>query len=214
MGETNIKLLLMKTTILIFAMLVAGFELFSQEEMILFDGKSLDGWEIIDFGGQGDIIVKDEAIFIEAGEPLTGIRWTKDFPKTNYEVNLQAMRVKGSDFFCAMTFPVKDSFLTLVLGGWQGFVNGLSSIDGYDAANNETYDSYGFSPGQWYRIRLRVTDEKIEAWADDSRIVDFRIGNHFLSLRFEMEPTVPFGFSTYYTTGAVRFIRITEISEQ
>ena len=186
----------------------------AQETRSLFDGKSLDGWEIIDFGGQGKISVREDAIVIEAGEPLSGIRWTKDFPKANYEVNLQAKRVRGSDFFCGMTFPVKDSFLTLVLGGWQGYVNGLSSIDGYDAANNETYDSYGFSHDRWYWIRLRVTDKKIEAWADDSRIVDFTIGNHDLSLRFEMEPTVPFGISTYYTTGAVRFITVTMISDQ
>jgi len=185
-----------------------------QETMTLFDGVSLNGWQIIDFGGQGNISVRDDAIVIEAGEPLSGIRWTKDFPKINYEVNLQVKRVRGSDFFCGMTFPVKDSFLTLVLGGWQGYVNGLSSIDGYDAANNETYDSYGFNVGQWYRIRLRVTDRKIEAWADDSRIVDFTIGNHDLSLRFEMEPTVPFGISSYYTTGAVRFITVTMISDQ
>ncbi|MFO7620214.1 MAG: DUF1080 domain-containing protein [Bacteroidales bacterium] len=187
---------------------------YGQETRALFDGVSLDGWEIIDFGGQGNISVREDAIVIEAGEPLSGIRWTKDFPKINYEVSLQVKRVRGSDFFCGMTFPVKDSFLTLVLGGWQGYVNGLSSIDGYDAANNETYDSYGFNAGQWYRIRLRVTDKKIEAWADDSRIVDFTIGNHDLSLRFEMEPTVPFGISTYYTTGAVRLIKVTMISDQ
>jgi len=204
----------MKVLIIALFLLVNGFRVCAQEEMVLFDGESLDGWEIIDFGGQGGISVKDDAIVIEAGDPLSGIRWTGDFPKTNYEVNFQAKRVRGHDFFCGMTFPVKDSFLTLVLGGWQGRVNGLSSIDGYDAANNETYDSYGFSPDRWYRIRLRVTDEKIEAWADDNKIVDFTIGKHDLSLRWEMEPTVPFGISTYYTTGAVRFIRVNIIADE
>ncbi len=203
----------MKTLYFSAVLLISSLQLFSQEEMILFDGKSLEGWEIIDFGGHGEISVKDDAIFIGAGEPLTGIRWTGDFPRINYEINFQAKRVRGSDFFCGMTFPVKDSYLTLVLGGWQGFVNGLSSIDGYDAANNETYDSYGFSIDRWYRIRLRVTDRKIEAWADDSRIIDFTIGNHDLSLRWEMEPAVPFGICTYYTTGAVRYLRVATIKD-
>ena len=79
---------------------------------------------------------------------------------------------------------------------------------------DETYDSYGFSPDRWYRIRLRVTEEKIEAWADDNKIVDFTIGKHDLSLRWGMEPTVPFGISTYYTKGAVRFIRVNIIADE
>ena len=198
---------------IVLALFVLFSKEYSQETKILFDGLSLNGWEIIDFEGHGYISVKDSSIVIESGEPISGIRWNKEFPKTNYEINLQAQRVRGPDFFCGMTFPVKNSFLTLVLGGWRGNINGLSCIDGYDAANNLTYNSYGFSSNRWYRIRLKVTDEKIEAWADDYQIVDFTIGNHDLSLRWEMESSVPFGITTYQTTGAVRYIRLTMITE-
>jgi hypothetical protein len=36
---------------------------------------------------------------------------------------------------------------------------GLSSIDGYDAANNMTGTQYRFASGWRYDIRLRVTDK-------------------------------------------------------
>jgi hypothetical protein len=49
----------------------------------------------------------------------------------------------------------------------------LSSIDGEDAANNETTKIMGFDKGRWYRIRLRVTPAKIEAWIDTEKVVDF-----------------------------------------
>jgi hypothetical protein len=112
-----------------------------------------------------------------------------------------------------MTFPVKESFLTLVLGGWNGAVAGLSCINGYDAANNETGNQYRFGSGWWYAVRLRVTDTKIEAWIEDEKIIDFTIGNSVLSLRSEVESSVPFGFTTYKTTGALRNIRLHMITE-
>ena len=109
-----------------------------QDDKLLFDGVSLDNWQVIDFEGHGNVSIVDSCIIIGKGELISGIRWTEDFPKTNYEINLDAKRIDGSDFFCGMTFPVKESFLTLVLGGWGGSMVGLSCIDGYDAANNLT----------------------------------------------------------------------------
>jgi hypothetical protein len=184
-----------------------------QDDILLFNGVSLDNWEIIDFEGHGNVSIADSSIIIEKGDLISGIRWTKDFPKTNYEINLDAKRVDGRDFFCGMTFPVKESFVTLVLGGWGGAVVGLSSIDGYDAANNQTGNQYRFASGWWYAIRLRVTDKKIEAWVEDEKIVDFTIDNSSLSLRSEVELSVPFGITTYKTTGALRNIKLHIITE-
>ena len=48
---------------------------------------------------------------------MTGVTWTRDFPKSNYEIRLEAMRVEGSDFFCGLTFPYQKAHATLVLGG-------------------------------------------------------------------------------------------------
>ena len=193
------------------ALLTSGQNI--QEDKLLFDGVSMENWEVIDFEGHGNISIADSSIIIGKGELISGIRWTEDFPKTNYEIILYARRIEGSDFFCGMTFPVKDSFLTLVLGGWNGAVVGLSSINGYDAANNETGTQYRFGSGWWYSVRLRVTDAKIEAWIEDEKIVDFTIGNSVLSLRSEVESSVPFGFTTYKTTGALRDIKLHIITE-
>ncbi len=182
-------------------------------DRILFDGKSLTHWQVIDFEGHGEISVADSCIIIGKGELISGVRWTEGFPKTNYEVSLQAKRVEGHDFFCGMTFPVKESYLTLVLGGWGGALSGLSCIDGYDAANNFTGTIFYFGSGSWWPVRLRVTDEKVEAWIGPDKIVDFTIGSSKLSLRWEMESSVPFGITTYKTTGAIRNIKLHLLSE-
>jgi len=179
----------------------------------LFNGVSLDGWQVIDFEGHGDIYVTDSCLIIGRGEEISGVKWIKDFPVTNYEVSLDAKRIEGSDFFCGLTVPVKKSFITLVIGGWGGAVVGLSCIDGFDAANNDTYSLVNFEKGIWYLIRLRITDEKIEAWIDNDKIVDFVIGNYELSLRWEVESSVPFGITTYKTTGALRNIRLNMVSD-
>ena len=88
----------------------------------LFDGKTLEGWKSTDFGGQGEVAVKDGVIILSQGQPLTGITWQKGdkLPKDNYEITLQAMKRKGDDFFCGLTFPVRKSFCSLICGGWGG----------------------------------------------------------------------------------------------
>jgi len=75
-------------------------------ETSLFDGKELGQWEITDFGGQGNVYVKDGSIFLEMGNDMTGVTWAGPVVRMNYEITLEAMRVVGSDFFCGLTFPV------------------------------------------------------------------------------------------------------------
>lgn len=192
---------------LVVSFLTPGFQ-DVQDSITLFNGVSLDGWEVIESIGHGEIKVADSSIIISRGEEISGIRYTGRLPKINYEVYLEAKRVEGRDFFCGLTFPVKESFLTMILGGWGGSVTGLSSIEYYDAAENETYGSWEFKQDRWYAVRLRVTDDKIEAWVDDNKIIDFAQGNSHLSLRWETESSMPFGIATYKTTGAVRNIKI------
>src|SRR5688500_14667350 len=85
----------------------------------LFDGKSLDGWKSAYSEGSGKVEVKDGAIVMPKGVKLTGVTYIRgDFPKTNYEVELEGKRIDGRDFFCTTTFPVGDSFCSLVVGGW------------------------------------------------------------------------------------------------
>jgi len=178
----------------------------------LFDGKSLDGWKSTDFGGEGKVTVKDGTIVMEKGDAMTGITWTGKPPHNNYELSLEGMRVDGNDFFCTTTFPVGDDHCSLVVGGWGGSVVGISSIDHADASENSSGTSKEFKSNTWYKVKIRVTTAKIEAWIDDKQVVDQDREDHTFSVRIECNRSRPLGVCTYYTTGAVRKIRLQELS--
>lgn len=175
----------------------------------LFDGTSLTNWKSTEFGGEGAVTVADGRIVLEAGNDMTGITWSGPaLPSAGYELALEAMRVKGSDFFAGITFPVRDSFCSLILGGWGGTVVGLSSINGRDASENETSQSITFEQGRWYGVRIRVTPAKIEAWLDGRQIVDVTLEGNKVDTRIEMLASQPLGVASWRTTTAVRNIRL------
>jgi len=179
----------------------------------LFDGKTLKNWNRTQFGGEGDVYVKDGQMILEMGADLTGVTWKKKetLPRIDYEVTLDAKRVDGTDFFCALTFPVNKDACSLVLGGWGGGLCGLSSIDGMDASENDTTTFQEFKNGQWYRVRLRVMKKRIQAWLDKEQIVDADITGSKISVRIEVELSRPFGIATWQTTGAIKNIRIRKL---
>jgi len=175
----------------------------------LFDGKSLGQWKSTEFGGEGPVTVANGQINLGAGADLTGITWTGGpLPKMNYEISLEAVKTKGSDFFCGLTFPVADSFCSLILGGWGGGIVGLSSLDGADASENETTQVMDFPENRWYKVRVRVTPTKIQAWLDDKSIVDADTTEHRIDIRSEVELSKPLGIATWKTSAALRNIRI------
>jgi len=171
----------------------------------LFDGKTLAGWAVTDFGGSGEVKVEDGKLILGLGV-MTGVTWMNPIARMNYEIELEAMRVDGSDFFCGLTFPVGENPCSLIVGGWGGGVVGLSSLDGEDAAHNETTRYLNFEKGSWYRIRLRVTPTAIQAWIDDDKVVDVTTTGRKISIRSEVELSRPLGFATWSTTGALRNI--------
>lgn len=179
----------------------------------LFDGKTLKGWKSTEFGGEGDVKVEDGAIVMELGQDMSGITWAgkEPLPKMNYEIALDARRVDGSDFFCGLTFPVADSYCSFIVGGWGGGVVGLSSINGFDASENDTTKYMEFKTGQWYKIRVRVTPDRIQTWIDDKEVVDQDIKDRKLSIRGEVELSKPLGVSTWNTKGALRNIRLRKL---
>lgn len=171
----------------------------------LFEGKSLDGWKEIPFTGKGPVRVDQGAVVIGPGKPMTGIVWAGDFPKTDYEIQFEGMRRQGNDFFATITFPVGDSFCTWVTGGWGGDIVGLSSIDGWDAADNETRSYFNFENNRWYRLRLHVTLTRIRAWIDDKSVINVSIAGRNVGLRpGETKLMTPLGFASYSTAGAIR----------
>ena len=174
----------------------------------------LGDWRVTDFVGAGDVYAKDGSIILEKGDELTGITWAGgEIAKVDYEIRLEAMRVEGEDFFCALTFPVKDDHCSLIVGGWRGKVVGLSNIDLMDAAENATTVLMDFETARWYEIRVRVTSDRIRAWIDSDEVVNVGIAGRIVDVRYEVEASRPLGIETYKTTGAIRGISLSEVGE-
>lgn len=186
-----------------------------EQGTLLFDGKTLKGWEVTNFGGQGDVVVKKGALILEVGSDLTGIHTTnKKLPRQNYEMTFEAQRVDGSDFFVGLTFPVDKNRCSLIVGGWGGGVCGLSTIDGLDASENDTTTYRGFKNGKWYKFRLRVTEKNISAWMDGEKFVDQDIADRKISIRQEVDATRTLGFASWQTTAALKNIRMRSIKPE
>jgi hypothetical protein len=180
----------------------------------LFDGKTLKGWKIPEFGGEGKVYVRDGAIVMEMGGMMTGVTWTGKVLRDNFELVLEGMRLDGSDFFCTTTFPVGDEYCSLVMGGWGGSLVGLSNVDGADASENLTMQSVDFKERTWYKVRIRVTAAAVEAWIDGKRIVNQPRKDHAFGIRPEVDLCRPLGISTWSTKGAVRNIRLRAVEPE
>src|SRR5690349_5250793 len=141
----------------------------------LFDARTLQGWRETPFAGRGAVRVESGEIILGRGAPMTGITWAGSYPRSDYEIRFEGSRLDGADFFASLTFPVQDFFCTWVTGGWGGDIVGLSSIDGWDAADNETRTYLNFENGRWYSFRLQVTDARIKAWIDQRPMIDVPI---------------------------------------
>lgn len=185
---------------------------------VLFDGSTLDGWESIDYGGEGpvELVALPEGgsvVRLGMGSMLTGIRRTDAgaLPSFDYELEVVAARLLGTDFFCGLTLPVGDAHATLVLGGWGGALTGLSCLDGLDASDNETKTFRAYKKGQDYTARVRVTRARLQAWVDGESVLDVPIAGRKLSLRPEVFKSQPLGLSSYATVARIRSVRLRRI---
>jgi len=154
----------------------------------LFDGKTLTGWKIVRYGGEGEPYIMDGVLILPKAESglMTGVCWIGDsLPMNNYIINYEARRVAGNDIFAGLTFPYKDTYASLVFGGWGGIVNGLSSINGYDASENETTQHFSFRDKQWYPVQLCVTNDSIHATVGEEIIVNIATAEKDIHLRSE-----------------------------
>ena len=56
--------------------------------------------------GEGEVNVEDGRIILDFGNNLTGVTWTQEFPKSNFEIELDAMRVEDDLSFIKLEFAV------------------------------------------------------------------------------------------------------------
>ncbi|MBL9132027.1 MAG: DUF1080 domain-containing protein [Verrucomicrobiaceae bacterium] len=224
----------MKKTVLLFPMLLAACALAADpvkkdapkaeepaapKEFVLFDGKSLDDWEMVDIGASGAVEIEGGLMIINAGDSISGAVYKKaaTLPVTNYEISLEAKRLDGVDFFCGLTFPVNSAktCATLVCGGWGGAVTGISSIDNLDASENNTSSFQKFEDDKWYTIRVRVTPEKLGVWIGEKHLIDEEIKGKKISVRpGPIESYLPLSLTTFATTGAYRNIKLKVIEPE
>jgi len=213
------KIFFLRASIFLYVFLIGGCqnlrvqldERASSKTIVLFDGSSLDDWKATDFAGKGEISIDENgSLILEMGAELSGVHWQgKPLPTQDYEISLQAKRTMGSDFFCGLTFPYKDSHATLILGGWGGSLIGISSIDDFDASENETGDAFIFEDQKWYEVRLRVTESEFTVWIDEEEVIDCEVEGRVISMRpGEIEMSVPLGLCTFATSAALRKIEL------
>lgn len=189
----------------------------SASALALFDGKTLGDWKPSTFSTQAKVSVVPAfsegrpAIVAETSDYLSGITWSgkAPLPRTNYEVSLEAMKIDGDDFFCGLTFPVGEAHCTFVVGGWGGMVVGLSNVDFMDASENATTSGRTLAAKRWYRLRLRVTDAKVEAWIDGDQVIDIeRAGRTFSLRQGEIGCSAPLGIAAFQVKAAWRDIQL------
>ncbi len=185
----------------------------------LLDEQNTAQWQQAGIPEEGKIDVKNGELTLQAGEPMTGARWdgwTKSMPVTNYAIDYEAQRVEGDDIFGMVTFPVgnHETYITFVLGGWGGTVTGMSSIDFKDANENQTRAEQRFENQRWYKLRIEVRPDDLQAWVDGRLVVNTSIKGRKVTLRPGfVDHCLPFGFATYGTTGKVKSIRLSRLSE-
>lgn len=157
----------------------------------------------------GEVTEEENVLRLGFGEMLTAAKWTGEVPVAPFELEYDACRVNGTDFFGAVTFPTgNDENVTFVLGGWGGGLIGISSIDDLDASENETGQAMGFETGRWYRVRIVREPAKIIVSIDDEKVIDVSTEGRKLSLRpGPISACLPFGFGSWQTTGEIRGVR-------
>jgi hypothetical protein len=167
---------------------------------------------------------KAGVLILKAGAPFCAVKYEGKeelLARTGYEISWDAMRVEGSDFFSALTFPVlkknskgEDINASLVTGGWGGWVVGISSVGHQFASENETTRSYEFETGRWYRFTVQVTPQVIRCLIGGKEQFKLDTRDKTLSMHpSEIQKCEPLGFSTYQTTGAIRNVQIRALKD-
>lgn len=179
---------------------------------VLFDGADLSDWEAGVFGEDPEFDLVDGGVVLPQGVPLAGLTYRGAPPEGPFEAEFDVTKEYGADFFLAVTFPAREAHLTLVLGGWGGVVCGLSCLDGEDASGNDTRTLRSFPDGTRYRVGLRVSDAEVQVDLDGERLLAAPLEGRVLSIRPEVEPSVPFGVASFATQTILHGVRVRHLA--
>jgi len=83
-----------------------------------------------------------------------------------------------------------------------------------DASENETTKYMNFENGKWYRIRLRVTEGRLEGWIDNEKLINVLTKDRKISLRAgEIDLSTPMGVACWQSTTALREIKYRKVDQ-
>ena len=68
-----------------------------------------------------------------------------------------------------------------------------------------------FENGRWYKVRLRVLEDRLQAYIDDHLVVDCLIRERKLGTRMEVRLSQPLGISCFETKAEIRKITMKPI---
>jgi len=201
---------------LVLALVQCGRKTESKREWRLLEAPHAASWRASGMEEQGEAFVKDGEITTGIGAPMTGITFTAweslGVPRDRYLIEYEAMRAEGADFFGSITFPVRDSGLTFIMGGWGGGLTGVSSIDGLDASENMTRGNFAFENNRWYRVRIELKNENLTITIDGRPFVNVSLKGRETGLRYgEISKCLPLGFASYLTTARIRHVVVREL---
>jgi hypothetical protein len=181
----------------------------------LFDGKTLNGWTRMTRGwfryAGGSVKIEDGQLRLSHGSYGVGIS-RNAAPNTNYEVRVEAMRVSGHRDIASLHFSVGDAVCNLAVGGFDsGDVVALDQVDRKPGDNNATTRHVRFESNRWFVVRLRVTDDRIQAWIDQEQLINLpRRGHAFSTSR----DAGPFGVFAWAGISAIRSIRMRQLKPE
>jgi hypothetical protein len=184
-----------------------------RREWKLLSDEFAPAWKPSSMPEEGKVLIQNSEITLQPGQPMTGVRFdawnSAGLPLTRYSIEYEAMRVEGNDFFGTVTFPVNDSHVSLVVGGWGGTLVGISSIDDMDASENTTTGNARFENNRWHKVRIEVRDDDLRVLINNKLFVNTSTKGHKLSLRAgDIEKCLPFGFTSYATQSRIRNVLI------
>lgn len=90
----------------------------------------------------------------------------------------------------------------------------LALVDGILGHVNPTFMRMDFQRDRWYRVRLRVTQARIEAWIDDKKVITIETAARRFTLDGRDEPLRPLGLHSWGSTTALRDIRLRRLGRE